>query len=96
MVRFNFFKSEGAFTRDEETGRYRVNFDRMQQAMNDLSAKLLTVQGDGDYAEAERMTAQMGDIGEPLASDLKRLSAADIPVDIRFRQGADVLGLQAE
>ena len=96
MVRFNFFKSEGAFTRDEETGRYRVNFDRMQQAMNDLSAKLLTVQGDGDYAEAERLTAQMGDIGEPLASDLKRLSAADIPVDIRFRQGADVLGLQAE
>lgn len=96
MVRFNFFKSAGAFTRDHETGRYRVNFDRMQQAMNDLSAKLLTVQGDGDYAEAQRMSTEMGDIGEPLASDLKRLSAADIPVDIRFRQGVDVLGLQVE
>ncbi|MGB8636131.1 MAG: Zn-dependent hydrolase [Rhodanobacteraceae bacterium] len=95
MVRFNFFKRMGAFSRDDASGRYRVDFDKMTAAMNALSKKLLTVQGDGDYAEAKRMTDTLGKVGPQLASDLKRLDQADIPVDISFKQGADVLGLNA-
>ena len=29
-----------------------------------------------------------------LAGDLKKLDAAKIPIDVRFEQGLDVLGLQ--
>jgi hypothetical protein len=94
MVRFNFFKQQGAFSRDETTGRYRVDFDKMTAAMNALSAKLLTIQGDGDYAAAKQLTEQMGNVGPVLAGDLKRLDQAHIPVDIRFEQGLDVLGLK--
>jgi hypothetical protein len=94
MVRFNFFKQQGAFTRDETTGRYRVDFDKMTAAMNALSAKLLTIQGDGDYAAAKQLTDQMGAVDAELAGDLKRLDRAHIPVDIRFEQGLDVLGLK--
>jgi hypothetical protein len=94
MVRFNFFKQQGAFSRDETTGRYRVDFDKMTAAMNALSAKLLTIQGDGDYAAAKQLTEQMGTVGPVLAGDLKRLDQAHIPVDIRFEQGLDVLGLK--
>ena len=94
MVRFNFFKQQGAFTRDESSGRYRVDFDKMTAAMNALSAKLLTIQGDGDYAAAKQLTEQMGTVGSVLAGDLKRLDQAHIPVDIRFEQGLDVLGLK--
>ena len=54
MIRFNFFAERGAFVRDKD-GRYRVDFDKMRAAMNALGEKLLTVQGDGDYAEAKRM-----------------------------------------
>jgi hypothetical protein len=61
--------------------------------MNSLSAKLLTVQGDGDYAEAKRMTDALGVIKPELAADLTRLKDAKIPIDIRFEQGLDVLGL---
>jgi len=93
MVRFNFFAERGAFTRDAD-GRYRVDFDKMREAMNALSAKLLTVQGDGDYAEAKRMTETMGVIKPELAADLARLKDAKIPVDIRFEQGLETLGLQ--
>ena len=93
MVRFNFFMQQGAISRDEKTGRYSVDFDKMTAAMSALSAKLLTVQGDGDYAAATQLTEQMGKVGPQLASDLKRLDAAHIPVDIRFEQGLDVLGL---
>ncbi|CAM5400691.1 dipeptidyl-peptidase 3 family protein [Rhodanobacter lindaniclasticus] len=94
MVRFNFFQQQDAFSRDEKTGRYRVDFDKMTAAMNALSAKLLTIQGDGDYAAAKQLTDQMGTVGPVLGADLKRLDQAHIPVDIRFEQGLEVLGLK--
>lgn len=93
MVRFNFFQQQGAFSRDPATGRYRVDFDKMTAAMDKLSAKLLTIQGDGDYAAAKALTDSMGQVGPTLAADLKKLDAAHIPVDIRFEQGREVLGL---
>ncbi|HEY5803407.1 MAG TPA: Zn-dependent hydrolase [Lysobacter sp.] len=93
MVRFNYFAEQGAFSRDAD-GRYRVDFEKMRAAMNSLSAKLLKVQGDGDYAEAKRMTETLGIIKPELAADLARLKDAKIPVDIRFEQGLAVLGLE--
>lgn len=93
MIRFNFFAERGAFLRDPQTGRYRVDFDKMHDAMNALSAKLLTVQGDGDYAEAKRMTETMGVVKPELAGDLAKLKDAKIPIDIRFEQGLETLGL---
>ncbi|MFC5438754.1 dipeptidyl-peptidase 3 family protein [Rhodanobacter ginsenosidimutans] len=93
MVRFNYFKQAGAFTRDDKTGRYRVDFDKMTAAMSSLSTKLLTIQGDGDYEAAKQLTDQLGAADAKLAGDLNRLAEANIPVDIRFEQGLDVLGL---
>jgi len=93
MVRFNFFAERGAFERDAESGTYRVNFEAMESAMNTLSGLLLTLQGDGDYAGATSLTEEKGVISEQLQADLERLTDADIPVDINFLQGIDVLGL---
>ena len=93
MVRFNYFVDEGAFVRDAETGTYRVDFDRMRTAMENLSRLLLTLQGDGDYDGASDLTASKGVIGAQLQADLDRLTQANIPVDITFRQGVEVLGL---
>jgi hypothetical protein len=96
MVRFHFFEQQGAFSRDPATGRYRVEFDKMKAAMNALSARLLTIQGDGDYAAAKDMTETMGVISPQLAQDLKKLETAKIPVDVTFEQGLSVLGLDAK
>jgi len=93
MVRFNFFADEGAFTQDEASGRYRVDFDAMQAAITKLSAKILTLQGDGDYDGAKAFTETLGVIRPELADALTRVNAAAIPVDVRFEQGRDVLGL---
>ena len=95
MVRFNFFEQQGAFSRDAASGRYRVDAARMAAAVDALSERLLTIQGDGDYAAAKRMTETMGKISPTLAGDLKRLETAGIPVDVRFEQGLKVLGLEA-
>ncbi len=93
MVRFNFFLEEGAFVRDAATGRYRVDFERMQKAMTKLSRLLLTLQGDGDYEGARELTETKGVISAQLRADLDRLTEASIPVDIVFRQGVAELGL---
>jgi hypothetical protein len=93
MVRFNFFMEHGAFVRDSETGRYRVDFDRMREAMADLSSLLLTLQGNGDYEGALELTNTKGVIGRQLQADLDRLTSASIPVDIVFNQGPAELGL---
>jgi hypothetical protein len=93
MVRFNFFMDRGAFVRDPQTGRYRVDFERMDSAMRELSRLLLTLQGDGDYEGAKELMDNMGAIGRQLQADLVRLTTADIPVDITFRQGISELGI---
>ena len=94
MVRFNFFVEHGAFVRDAESGRYSVDFERMREAMADLSRLLLTLQGDGDYEGALELTNTKGVIGEQLQADLDRLTSASIPVDITFNQGVAELGLE--
>ena len=92
MVRFNFFKEMGAFNRNED-GQYRVDFERMQSAMEALSRELLTLQGNGDYEGTRKLIDTMGQVPQSLQDDLDRLSAAGIPVDIVFDQGLHQLEL---
>lgn len=93
MVRFNFFKEAGAFSRDPPSGFYKVNFDKMSEAVDALSNKILTIQGNGDYEAAKKLLEEQGIIDDQLTSDLKMLEEKQIPVDVVFNQGKEVLGL---
>jgi len=93
MATFNFFAEQGAFTRDAATGRYRVNFEAMQRAVDALAGKILRLQGTGDYAGVGTFMSGYGVIRPELQGDLGRLSRLGIPVDVVFEQGSSVLGL---
>ncbi len=93
VIRFNVFEEMGAFEKDAESGKYRVNFEKMQLAMNALSETILTLQGNGDYDGVLALMAEKGQVGAGLQGDLDRLEAAGIPVDVTFEQGREVLGL---
>jgi len=93
MIRFNFFDEMGAFTRNPDTGKYKINFDKFELAMSALTEKILTLQGNGDYNAVAELVKEKGVINGGLASDLERLAEAGIPVDVIFEQGAEVLGL---
>jgi len=90
LLRFNFFAERGAFSRDETTGTYRVNEEKMAAAVEALSEKILRLQGDGDSEGATLFVAQMGRIEPQLQADLDRLAEAGIPVDIVFEQGLGI------
>lgn len=92
MIRFNFFKEKGAFTKNAD-GTYKVNYDKMEEAMRQLSYLILTLQGNGDYDGVVKLVEEKGIISPDLQHDLDKLSKANIPVDVIFEQGIEVLGL---
>ena len=85
VAAMNFLERRGAFTR-EPSGKYRVNFTRMQEATDELARAIITLQGNGDYAGVGAFTSEYGTISPTLQSDLARLSARGIPVDIVYEQ----------
>jgi hypothetical protein len=85
IAAMNFLERRGAFTRDA-SGKYRVNFTKMQDATNELARTILMLQGNGDYAGVGAFTGEYGSVSPTLQSDLARLSARGIPVDIVYEQ----------
>jgi len=93
LIRFNFFKELGAFSKDKTSGKYKIDYDNFEKAMDLLSTKILTLQGDGNYEEVKKFVDKYGKMGSSLKSDIESLAKKGIPVDVIFEQGADVLGL---
>ena len=94
LIRFNFFKEMGAVTYDEDAEAYQVHIDKMKEATDALSRKILTFQGDGDYEGVDTFVQKYGNIGSQLQKNLDRLAENDIPRDIIFEQGKDVLDIE--
>ncbi|MCB0803625.1 MAG: Zn-dependent hydrolase [Flavobacteriales bacterium] len=92
MIRFNFFNEMGVFVRSD-AGVYKINYEKMNEAMNALSAKILKLQGDGNYDAVAALVNESMQIKADLAADLARLTNLGIPVDVVFEQGVEVLGL---
>jgi hypothetical protein len=93
VIAFNTFLEKGAITRDAASGTYRVDLDKVRQAVTDLVIQIVHIQGNGDYAGAAELVATHATIGAQLQADLDRVAQAQIPTDIVFEQGLEVLGL---
>ncbi|HUF64768.1 MAG TPA: hypothetical protein VMM17_02215 [Gemmatimonadaceae bacterium] len=83
VVAFNFLERRGAFTRGAD-GKYRVNVAQLRAGADELSRRILTIQGNGDYDGTGAFYAEFGAIGSVLQTDLDRLRTAGIPVDIVY------------
>ena len=77
---YSYFKEQGAFTIDPASGKYRLDFARLEAAISALTAEIVMLQGDGDYARAKAFLDKYA----VLDADAERViaSLADIPVDI--------------
>lgn len=93
MIRFNYFSDAGAFTRDPDTGTYRVNVVEFEEAIKNLGNDILVLQGNGSYDAVAAFVAEKGNVSIQLQADLNRLDAISIPVDIVYQQGKEQLGL---
>jgi hypothetical protein len=71
---------QGAFSYDEETGKFSVNFDRAEEAVKKLTGEIMTIQAQGDYEKAKEMLTGMAVLEPAVQRTLNKL--ASIPVDI--------------
>ena len=92
LIRFSFFREIGAIEATED-GRWRIVPEKMAEAVDALSRRILTLQGDGDYDAVQAFVGQYGVMSDELESSLDAVSAAGVPVDVVFEQGVEVLGL---
>ncbi|PLX23625.1 MAG: Zn-dependent hydrolase, partial [Marinilabiliales bacterium] len=70
MIRFYYFKEMGAFTRNNKSGKYKIDFDKMKEAMLKFSEEILVIQGDGNYEAAKQLVDDKGFIRDELLNDL--------------------------
>jgi hypothetical protein len=80
-IQYSWFKEHGAFTVDEATGKYAVDFAKLEDAIRTLTAKFVTVEGDADYDAAKAFLDEYGQIDA--AAEAAIASMTDIPVDIQ-------------
>ena len=92
MMCFNFFEKAGAFSRNDK-GFYTVDIVKMKEAMNQWAAAILVFEGNGDYDGAARYRKENATVNPQLQKELDGLKSANIPKDIVFEQGKEILGL---
>lgn len=93
MMSFNYLLENKAIEKRND-GTYFVNYDKMYAAVLSYLQKILVIQGDGNYDLAVKMIETQGKINQDLQNDLNRVNEANIPVDIVFNQGKEVLNLK--
>ncbi|MCB2113618.1 MAG: hypothetical protein R3C42_03410 [Parvularculaceae bacterium] len=78
---YSFFKERGAFSVDEETGKYRLDFVKLEEAVSALTAEIVFLQGDGDYSRAAAFLGKYATLDDAAKGIIDSLG--DIPVDIQ-------------
>ena len=93
MMQFSHLMESGAISRDETSGYYTVDFEKMKKDIEVIAGEYITIEGDGNYEKAAQLIAEKGIVSPTLQKDLDRIAQAGIPKDICFQQGLKTLGL---
>lgn len=78
---YAFLREQGAFAVDEATGKFRIDFPKLEAAISALTAEVVFVEGDGDYARAKAFLDKYAVLDAPATAVIASLT--DIPVDIQ-------------
>jgi len=81
LMEFNFIKEKGGFTYDEAAGKFKVNPEKMKEAVKALARELLILEGDGNYENAAKFIDRYAKMDELITRTIEKLQ--DIPVDIK-------------
>jgi hypothetical protein len=80
MMEFNYLAERGVITRDPATGRYALDFAKMQPAIDSLAKELLEQEATGDRARAEAWFTKYGTMPAEMRALLDKQS--DVPSEI--------------
>ena len=78
---YNYYREVGAAEWLPDEKRYKLDFDKLEQAISDLTGKVVIIQGDGNYAKAKAFLDKYLPLDNAAKTVLGNLD--DIPYDIR-------------
>jgi hypothetical protein len=81
-VQLNYLLDNGGVTARPD-GTFGVNFPKVKDAVTSLTREIMTIQAQGNYAEAKALGDRLGVVRPVVKAALDRLS--DVPVDIEPR-----------
>lgn len=76
---FTYYKEAGAVT--VEDGKFRLDFDKLAQAISDLTRDVVMLQGDGDYDTAKKFLDEYATLDTDAQAVIAALTV--LPVDIQ-------------
>jgi hypothetical protein len=79
-MEFNYLSEQKAITRDDEDGRYHIDYQRMPGALAKLAHELLQIEATGNRARAGAWFNRYDQMPSTLQSALAQCQ--DVPVDI--------------
>lgn len=80
IVSLNFLMERGAIRFDRASGRYAIEFGKIDEAITQLTQELLLIEAEGDYARAQRLAEQYGATPDFVRASLRSLE--DLPIDL--------------
>src|ERR1041385_1503499 len=80
MLQFNYLTDEGAFEYSESKNTFRVNFEKIKNAVKKLTGEIMTVQAEGNYDKAKELLDRYVVVKPAMQKILDKL--VDVPVDI--------------
>jgi hypothetical protein len=81
VIILNYLMENGGIEYDNTSERFRVNYQKIGDAVRDLSREILMIQALGDYDGAKQFIAKYRKVSPELQTALAKLE--DIPVDIK-------------
>ena len=81
------------FCESQKQGCTAVVFGKIREAVHILSERILRFQGEGDYEGVLSFMDIYCKIDDELKHDLDPINLAEIPTDITFKQGLELMGL---
>ncbi|MBX3593744.1 hypothetical protein [Sphingomonas sp.] len=79
-MQFGYLKAKGAFTWDDQAGRYRIDDAKFENGLRDLLRDMIVLQGNGDYAGVKAFMTKWAVLDDHARSVIG--SMTNIPVDI--------------
>lgn len=77
---YTYFKEVGAVKWDTKQDRFEIDFDKMEQAISDLTGKIIILQHNGNYADVKAFLDQYAVLDDNANAVIS--SASSIPTDI--------------
>ncbi|MBQ6254070.1 MAG: Zn-dependent hydrolase [Bacteroidales bacterium] len=80
---YNYLNEAGAFER-HPSGQYTIDYDKMENALADLTALVLETQATGNYEFASEFEGKYSKPTDDFEADIVNLRLEKVPMDVRF------------